>query len=279
MAEDPQTSAAEETEPKAARDALSEQADAAHEKALRKLQGDVRLADKFETLQHTPERKLTDPFFYSVLKQPTLKGLNDAESGAPAPTAAPSLEAKDSSSVEPAALTIEPETTEARPETTEARPDASAPTSEPSAPVPAPKQAKPKQETPRAAPPEREWKAAHLAGWLIGIPLLLTVTGLLVYTVATFLGSPAEPRATATVTATNPPTAGTAPQTPTAFPATTQTPTAFPSEAPVVVRPTSNATVPRPPTTTTTTQAVIAPTTNPTPTTTGPKPLGSKPLY
>ena len=54
----------------AARDPLVEQADAAHEAAVRKLQGDVRLADRFEELDHGSR----DVMFYRIHPRATGNG-------------------------------------------------------------------------------------------------------------------------------------------------------------------------------------------------------------
>ncbi len=59
------------------RDLLVEQADAAHERAVRKLQDDVRLADRFEEL----EQGSRDMLFYRINRRPTAKGIRPTQPG------------------------------------------------------------------------------------------------------------------------------------------------------------------------------------------------------
>lgn len=62
-----------------ARDRLLEQADAAHDQAVRRLQDDVRLADRFQELEAEDPSK--DPLFYRLRKNPTLKGVKSTAPG------------------------------------------------------------------------------------------------------------------------------------------------------------------------------------------------------
>lgn len=57
----------DEPEPSGSRDRLLEQADAAHERAVRRLQDDVRLVDRF----HEAERGSKDVLLYRINKRPT----------------------------------------------------------------------------------------------------------------------------------------------------------------------------------------------------------------
>ncbi len=61
----------------AARDPVLEQADAAHERAVRKLQNDPRLADRFQELDHGSK----DVLFYRIEKKNTLRGINATSAG------------------------------------------------------------------------------------------------------------------------------------------------------------------------------------------------------
>lgn len=61
----------------AARDHVLEQADAAHERAVRKLQDDTRLADRFHDLDHGSK----DILFYRIEKKNTLRGARATSPG------------------------------------------------------------------------------------------------------------------------------------------------------------------------------------------------------
>lgn len=63
------------------RDPLTEEADRAHERALRELEGDARLADRMEELQGD---KPGDPFFYDVWRKRTAKGMGTGTPDVPA---------------------------------------------------------------------------------------------------------------------------------------------------------------------------------------------------